>query len=161
MKKYDSGLKIFKYFIPASALKRKNLKEIEKSIVEFLPLNPPFYDKGVLTDFSREFRIADIVREGFYQYIKEELPHSMAVKAESVIDKGKVFYVACFVIIERPSQKKIVIGKDGRLIKKVGVYARQEIEKILGKKVYLDLKVKVLKDWQRNLRLLRELGYYG
>ncbi len=159
IKRYDSGRDIFKYFIPASALKGINLDKIEKSLEEFLPFNPPFYEEDVLTDFSREFRIADIVREGFYRHIKEELPHSMAVKTEEIVDRGKVVYVLCSVIVETQAQKKIIIGRGGRLIKEAGIYSRAEIEKILGKKTYLDLRAKVLKDWQVNFRFLRELGY--
>jgi len=118
-----------------------------------------FYSKEENTDFYMEFRISDIIREKFFLFLKKELPHSLAVKTIEITDKGKIVYVKSVILVERESQRKIVLGNKGEVIKEVGVKSRQDIEKIFSKKVYIDLQVKVLKDWQRNPRILAELGY--
>ncbi len=158
-KKYDSQLKIFKYFIPISALEGTNLDKLEGVLTELIPEGEAFYSKEENTDFYMEFRISDIIREKFFLFLKKELPHSLAVKTIEITDKGKIVYVKSVILVERESQRKIVLGNKGEVIKEVGVKSRQDIEKIFSKKVYIDLQVKVLKDWQRNPRILAELGY--
>ncbi len=147
------------YYIPISALQGKNLGVLVAAIKENLPFNPPFYEEGVVTDMPLKFRVADIVREKIFVKLKEELPHSVAVEVMGIEDKDKLVYISINVYVNRSSQKAIVIGKKGEMLKEIGTLSRQEIEQILGKKVYLDIRVKVLPDWQRRPRILKELGY--
>ncbi|MCM8824154.1 MAG: GTPase Era [Candidatus Omnitrophica bacterium] len=149
------------YYIPVSAKLGKNLDKLKEAISEQLPFSPPFYDKDVITDFPLKFRLADIIREKIFLNLKEEIPHSTAVEVMDIEDKGNVFYISTVIYVNRKSQKRIVIGKGGEMLAKIGKSSRLEIEKILNKKVYLELWVKVLPNWQDKPRILRELGYEG
>lgn len=157
--KREGGEAKIKYFIPVSALKGHNLERILEALKELLPYANFLYPKGLFTDFPLEYRVSDIIREKLFYFLKEEVPHSLAVLTEEIEDKGNFFYLRVKIYVERPSQKQIILGKGGNLIKEVGIRARRELEAILGKKVYLDLWVKVLEDWQENPRILKELGY--
>jgi len=147
------------YYIAISAKTGKNLERLIQALVEFLPQNPPFYSEKDLTDFPLKFRIADIIREKLFLNLKEELPFNLAVEVQDMEDKGNVFYIQANIYVNRDSQKGIIIGRNGKLIKDIGEVSRREIEGIVKKKVYLQLWVKVLKMWQRNPRILKELGY--
>lgn len=148
------------YYLPISAKTGKNISHLKDLIVENLPNQPPFYDVGTLTDFPLIFRIADIVREKLFLNLREELPHSLAVAVEELQEKEAVMYIKVNIYVNRDSQKKIIIGERGKFLKNIGKEARLEIEKIYGRKVYLDLWVKVLGDWQKKPRILKELGYF-
>jgi GTP-binding protein Era len=148
------------YYLPVSAKTGKNISELKDVIVENLPVQPAFYDLQTLTDFPIKFRIADTVREKLFLNLKEELPHSLAVEVEAVEDKGRFIHILVNIYVNRGSQKKIVVGRKGELLKEVGMAARLEIEKIYSRKVYLDIWVKVLRNWQDKPRLLQELGYW-
>lgn len=148
------------YFLPVSAKTGKNIDELRDLIVESLPYQTPFYDTDTVTDFPVKFRIADIVREKLFLILSEELPHSLAVEVMDIEDKEKFIHVPVNIYINRSSQKRIVIGKRGDVLKNVGSCARPEIEKIFGKKVFLELWVKVLSNWQKKPRILQELGYF-
>lgn len=148
------------YYLPLSAKTGKNIDTLKRIIVENLPQQPPFYDQNTPTDFPLQFRIADAIREKLFLRLKEELPHSLAVQIEEMLDKEKIYYVKANIYVNRASQKAIVIGKRASLLKEVGTEARKDIESIISKKVYLDIVVKVLKDWQNSPRILRELGYW-
>jgi GTP-binding protein Era len=148
------------YYLPTSAKTGKNVDKLKEVIVESLPKQVPFYDKDTLTDFPLKFRISDIIREKLFLNLKKELPHSLAVEVEEITEKENVFYIRVNIYVNRVSQKKIVIGKRGGLLKNIGKEARIEIEQILKKKVYLDIWVKVLEDWQKKTRILKELGYW-
>jgi len=147
------------YYIPVSAQKATNIDELTEAIVSLLPEGPPFYDPQTTTDFPLHLRIADIIREKIFESLTEELPHSVAVEVEEIEDKEKVICVFAAIYVNRNSQKQIIIGKKGAFIKNVGIAARTEVEGILEKKVYLQLHVRVLKDWQSKPRILQELGY--
>jgi GTP-binding protein Era len=148
------------YYIPISAKKGKNLDRLVEAILELLPNQAPFYDPGCLSDFPLSFRVADVIREKLFLNLKEELPHSVAVEVAQIEDKRDVIYVGANIYVNRDSQKGIIIGRGGELLKRIGTLARKEIEDILKKRIYLELRVKVLKDWQKKLRILKELGYW-
>lgn len=147
------------YYIPISAKTGKNLDKLEKVIKEGLPLGPPFYERETVTDFPLKFRSADIIREKLFLALKEELPHSLAVEVLDIEDKSSFVHIQAYIYVNRVSQKKIIIGKGGKLIREVGKAARKELEEIFSKKIYLELWVKVVTDWQKRVRILQELGY--
>jgi len=148
-----------KYFIPVSALTGKSLKQLITALLEVLPVQPAFYGKDDVTDFPLTFRIADVIREKLFVNLREELPHSLAVEIEKVEEKEKVTVVYALIYVSHVSQKKIVVGNKGALLKEVGTAARKDLQDIFKKKVFLDLRVKVVRDWQNKPRILQELGY--
>jgi GTP-binding protein Era len=147
-------------FLPVSAKTETQIDTLKKLLADNLPDQPAFYEKNSLTDFPLKFRIADIVREKLFLRLAKELPHSLAVEVEKIKEKKQINYIRVNLYINRPSQKRIVIGTAGEILKAVGQDSRKEIEQILGKKVYLDIWVKVLADWQNKQRVLQELGYW-
>jgi len=157
-KEHGQDSPVIKYFIPLSALTRKNLDELIAATVEILPRGERFYPEGTTTDFPLELRVADIVREKFFQRVVQEVPYSIAVVTESVEDKPGITVIQATIYVNSLSQKKIVIGARGDLIKEVSIASRQEIERIVNKKVYLELWVKVAEEWQSSQRILREMG---
>jgi len=156
------------YYIPISAKTFKNIDVLIKVILENLKEQEPFYDFNTITDFPIKFRIADIIREKLFLSLKEELPHSLAVEVEDILDRGLLkedsskypIYIKVNIYVNRLSQKKIVIGQNASLIKYVGETSRKEVESLLNRKIYLDIRVKVLEDWQDKPRILQELGYF-
>ncbi len=146
--------------IPMSALVGTNVDALLKELFKRLPEGEPLYPENVLTDFPRQLTIQDIIREKLLLYIREELPFSVAVFAEEIVERSKkLTYVKASILVERESQKAIVIGHKGELLKKVGEAARKELEKMYEKKFYLDLWVDVDKGWKQNNGLLRQMGY--
>ena len=154
------GRKKIIYYIPVSALTKKNIELLKQKILENLPPGEPFYPAGEATDFPLKLRIADLIREKLFESLQDELPHDIAVMAENIEEKEKITVVDAVVYVKRFSQKKIVIGKNGAMAKKIGTAARKDIEEVLGRKVYLQLWVKVVPDWHNKVRLLKELGYW-
>jgi GTP-binding protein Era len=127
----------------------------------YLPESPPLYPDGELTDEPELVMVAELIREAALEGVRDELPHSLAVTVEEMAKReGKdLVDIHATVFVERPSQKAIVLGARGERMKQVGTQARQQIEALLGSRVYLDLHVKVAKDWQRDPRQLRRLGF--
>ncbi len=148
------------YYMPLSAKTGKDVDKLRDSILENLPESHPYYDTDSLTDFPLKFRVADIIREKLFLQLKKELPHSIAVEIEEINNKKKIVSIKANIYVKRNSQKRIVIGTEGVVLKEVGSRARPEIEKIYNKKVFLDIWVKVLGDWQDKPRILKELGYW-
>ena len=148
------------YYVPLSAKTGKDVDKLRDSILENLPESHPYYDTDSLTDFPLKFRVADIIREKLFLQLKKELPHSIAVEIEELNNKKKIVSIRANIYVKRNSQKRIVIGKSGEVLKEVGSRSRPEIEKIFNKKVFLDIWVKVLGDWQDRPRILKELGYW-
>lgn len=148
------------YYIPLSAKTGEGVEKLKKSIVDNLPQSHPYYDTESLTDFPPKFRVADIIREKIFLRLNRELPHSIAVEVEEINHKKKVVSIKANIYVKRKSQKRIVVGKSGEVLKEIGSRSRPEIEKIYGKKVFLDIWVKVLEDWQDRPRILKELGYW-
>jgi GTP-binding protein Era len=151
-----SKLYDFAAYVPISALKNDGLDRLLEEIKKHLPEGEPFYPTDQLTDKPLRFIVAEIIREKIFLYYRQEIPYSTAVKVEE-FREGDPIYIRAVIFVERESQKGILIGKGGQALKRVGTEARKEIEAILGKKVYLELWVKVKKDWRENLAFIREL----
>jgi len=128
-------------------------------LIERLPEGPAYYPAEELTDQPLDMRLAEIVREKALAVTRQEVPHSIAVVVEELEESESLVKVFASLIVERDSQKGIVIGKGGRTLKTVGSRAREEMELVLGRKVFLDLHVKVLKEWQRDPKALQRLGF--
>ena len=146
--------------LPLSAAKGTNIDKLLEEIFRRLPEGPALYPDDVLTDFPRQLTIQDIVREKMLLQLRDELPFSIAVYAEEILDRGeKRTYAKLVILVERESQKAIVIGHRGQALKRVGVEARRELEALYGKKFFLDIWVKVDPRWKQNTELLRRIGY--
>ncbi|WP_374969748.1 GTPase Era [Terrabacter sp. BE26] len=151
--------------IPCSAVSGSQVEEVRDVLASFLPRSPQLYPDGVLTDEPEMVMIAELVREAALEGVRDELPHSLAVVVEEMVPRegrpedNPLLDVRVNVFVERPSQKAIVIGRGGSRLREVGTNARRGIEALLGQKVYLDLHVKVAKDWQRDPKQLQRLGF--
>ena len=145
--------------IPASATERFNIEAIFSTILAQLPENPPYFPKDELTDKSMRFFVSEIIREKLLRFYQKEIPYSCEVSVESYEEKEGVDNISAVIYVERETQKRIVIGHQGQAIKKVGVEARKDIEAFTGKRCFLNLYVKVLKDWRNSDRALRQFGY--
>jgi GTP-binding protein Era len=140
-----------------------NLDVLTDVLISHLPPGPPLYPEGELTDEPERDMVAELIREAVLEGVRDELPHSIAVIVEEMGPRPgqeDLTDVHAEMYVERPSQKAIVIGAKGTRLKDVGTRARHQIEALLGTRVYLDLHVKVAKDWQRNPKQLRRLGFY-
>ena len=126
-----------------------------------VPPGPRYYPEEMITDRPESFLVSEYIREAGLSHAEEEIPHSTAVLMEEMKERpnGKI-YIRASILVEKDSQKKIVIGREGRLLKTIGQQARTQIEAFLGKPVYLDLWVKTRKDWRNSLPALREFGYF-
>jgi GTPase len=153
-------LAVFDHIVPVSARTGQGLEELASVLVAALPEGRPLFPADQATDQNVELRIAEIIREKALAMAREELPHSIAVVVEELIRDGVTGFatISCTVFVERESQKGIVIGKGGQTLKEIGTAARQDVERLLGARVHLDLRVKVLKDWQRDPAALNRLG---
>lgn len=142
-----------------SALLGYNIPPIMDYIKEHLPIHPPYYEKDELTDKSMRFFVSEIVREKIFKLYDKEIPYSTEVVVTSYKEEANITKIAAEIIVERDSQKNILIGKAGSMIKKVGTYARQDIEEFIGGKVFLELFVKVIPDWRAKKNHLKRFGY--
>jgi GTPase len=151
----------FKEIIPVSALKRDNLDAILKSIIHYLPEHEAFYSKDIVSEYPERFFVAEFIREQLFEKFREEIPYSTAVEIREFKEreKGKTL-INADIIVERDSQKGIVIGKNGEALKHIGTEARREIETFLQHEVFLELHVKVREKWRENDTMLRQLGYH-
>lgn len=146
--------------IPISALKSKNLDKLVDTMVGYLPEGPMYYPEDMITDQIEQFIIAEIIREKILHLTREEIPHAVAVRIEEMIERSEdKMYIRAVINVERNSQKGIIIGKNGSMLKKVGQLARKDIEGLLAIPTYLDLWVKVREDWRERDIELRRLGY--
>ena len=148
----------FAEIVPVSASKGRQVSLLADLLLARMPPGPPLYPDGELSDEPETTMIAEFIREAALEGVRDELPHSLAVVVEEMTE-GKVLGVRAEIFVERPSQKAIVIGRGGARLKDVGSRARAQIEAMLGTRVHLDLFVKVAKDWQRDPRQLRRLGF--
>ena len=149
----------FADIVPVSAVSGYQLDELVDVLVRHLPESPQLYPDDMLTDEPEHVLVAELVREAALEGVRDELPHSIAVLVEEMIPEDGLTKVYAHVYVERPSQKAIVIGSGGSRLRDVGTKARKQIEELLGTRVYLDLHVRVAKDWQRDPRQLRRLGF--
>jgi GTPase len=149
--------------VPVSAERGFQLDVLADVLVSYLPGGRPLYPDGDLTDEPEQVLVAELIREAILEGVRDELPHSIAVVVEEMAQRpGRedLIDVHAVMYVERPSQKAIVLGAGGSRLKEVGTVARTQIEALLGRRVYLDLRIKVAKDWQRDPRQLRRLGFY-
>ncbi|EEM03912.1 GTP-binding protein era [Bacillus pseudomycoides] len=150
----------FAEIVPISALDGNNVEALIGAIKKYLPEGPQYYPDNQVTDHPERFIIAELIREKVLHLTREEVPHSVAVVIDAIQKReGGAVYVNATIIVERPSQKGIIIGKQGKMLKEVGKRARFDIEALLGSKVFLEVWVKVQKDWRNKMSQLRDLGF--
>jgi GTP-binding protein Era len=151
--------------VPVSAVDGYQVDVLTDVLVGHLPPGPPLYPEGELTDEPESVLVAELVREAALEGVRDELPHSLAVVLEEMVPRegrpedDPLLDVRVWLYVERESQKAIVIGKGGSRLREVGTRARREIQALLGRRVHLDLRVKVAKDWQRDPKQLQRLGF--
>ncbi|NLC94285.1 MAG: GTPase Era, partial [Bacilli bacterium] len=151
----------FEEVVPISALTGENVDKLLEVIKNKLPEGPRYYPLDMVTDHPERFIIAELIREKVLHKTREEVPHSVAV----IIDQYKkrensdIIDVYATIVVERPSQKAILIGKGGQMLKEIGTLARLDIENLLGSRIYLELWVKVMENWRNRINVLNQLGY--
>ena len=142
-----------------SALNRFNVENLKERIIELLPAGPKYFPDGQWTDKSERFFVNEIIREKIFNYYKEEIPYSSEVVTEKFKYRNKVFRISSSIIVERNSQKAIIIGNKGSSLKKVATKSRIDLEKFFNRKVFLEINVKVVKDWRKKSQQLKNFGY--
>lgn len=148
----------FKEFFPISAKEGDQVEELISTTFKYLPENPPYYPEDQLSDQNERFITGEILREKLYHFTSQEIPYATAVKIESFKDRPDgLAHIQATIIVDKDSQKGIVIGKGGEMLKRIGRAARLEIEQFLGRKVFLELWVKVVPGWKKDKRFLQEL----
>jgi GTP-binding protein Era len=141
-----------------SAKKGLNVEPLMEVVVGLLPPGPRYFPEGTVTDYPESLVLAEYIREKALLVLREEVPHAVAVEIDEVERKDNVTVVYAIIHVERPSQRMIVLGKGGRTIKQIGTEARRDVERLLGTRIYLDLKVKVTPGWRNDPRFLERLG---
>ena len=149
----------FKEIIPISAYKKKNIEDLIKTVSNYLTDDIKYFDDDTITNVSTTFSISELIREKVLLLTKEEVPHSTTCIIEDISEDKYNISIGASIIVDRDNLKKILIGKNGGMIKKIGVEARRDIEKLLNKKVFLDLRVKVVDNWREKEQFLNQLGY--
>lgn len=144
---------------PISALQGFNVAEVFNRVVELLPESPPFYPKDTLTDKPERFFVNEIIREKILMHYKKEIPYSVEIDTEEFFEEEAILRMRSVIMVERETQKGIIIGHKGAALKRVGVEARKDLEKFFGKQVHLELYVKVNKNWRNDARQLKRFGY--
>jgi GTP-binding protein Era len=145
--------------IPVSATNKFNIDYLKKRIEELIPDSPPYFEKDALTDRPARFFVTEIIREKILLYYQKEIPYSVEVVVELFEEGQDLLHIKSLIIVERDSQKGIIIGDQGKAIKKVGSMARKDIERFFDKKVFLEMFVKVEKDWRNRDNMLKSFGY--
>jgi GTPase len=154
-----SELGDFAEVVPVSAVSGEQMDTLVDVMTKYLPESPQLYPDSMITDEPEQVLMAELIREAALEGVRDELPHSIAVLVEEVLPEERITKVYADIYVERQSQKAIVIGAGGSRLKEVGTRARRQIEELLGTRVYLDLHVRVAKDWQRDPKQLRKLGF--
>lgn len=144
---------------PISALNNFNVDQVQRRILELLPESPPYFDKDALTDKPARFFVAEIIREKALLYYQKEIPYSIEVVVEEFLEEKEIIRIRAIILVERDTQKGIVIGHKGEALKKLGTTARKDIERFFEKKIFLQLYVKVEKDWRNRDSMLKSFGY--
>jgi GTP-binding protein Era len=145
--------------VPLSALHKFNVDNLFKLILELIPENPPYYPKDELTNKTMRFFVSEIIREKIFMHYQQEVPYSTEVIVDAYKDEEKIINIMAYIFVLRDSQKAIILGKEGKAIKKMATEARKDIEEFVGKKVFLELRVKVNKDWRDDDKKLKHFGY--
>jgi GTP-binding protein Era len=151
----------FRSIVPISALQGAQVDVLIKEMIEVLPEGPPYYPEDSVTDLPERFIAAEIIREKVFRLTGEEIPHSVAVTIESFKERPEknLVEILSTIHVERESQKPIIIGKGGKMLKQIGERARQEIEEMVGRRVFLKLWVRVQKKWTKDLKAIKKFGY--
>lgn len=150
----------FESVVPVSALQGNNVNNLLNEIIAGLPHGPQYYPEDQISDHPERFVIAEMIREKIFMLTRDEVPHSVAVDVTSVKrDDEEHVHISANIIVERPGQKGIIIGKKGQMLKKIGTMARQDIERLLGDRVFLQLWVKVVPGWRDKSAMLKDYGY--
>ncbi|MFH1846894.1 MAG: GTPase Era [Candidatus Omnitrophota bacterium] len=149
----------FSDIIPISALKEKDLENLLSTIKTYIPESPFLYPEDQLTDKSEDFFLQELIREKVLELTYEEIPHSVAVVIDEVKEEKSIKKIYATIFVERTSQKSIIIGKNGSMLKKIGESARKEMEELLSQKIYLNLWVKVSENWKKDPQALQQMGY--
>jgi GTPase len=153
-----SELGSWREIFPISAAEGLNIEPLMDAVIELLPPGPRYFPEGKITDYPESLILAEYVREKALNVLREEVPHAVAVEIEEVERKESVTVVYATIHVERPTQRMIVLGKGGKTIKRIGVEARRDVERLLGSRIYLDLKVKVSPGWRSDKKFLERLG---
>jgi GTP-binding protein Era len=143
---------------PLSAVEGLNVELVTEAVSNLLPLGPRYFPEGMVTDYPESLVLAEYIREKALMALREEVPHAIAVEIEEVERKENVTVVYAVIHVERPTQRMIVLGKGGRTIRRIGTEARWDVERLLGARIYLDLKVKLTPGWRNDPRFLERLG---
>ncbi|QAA82808.1 GTPase Era [Aequorivita sp. H23M31] len=161
----DEAVNLWKSKVPnaeifaISALQNFGVPEVFNRIIELLPESPPFYPKDQLTDKPERFFVNETIREKILMHYKKEIPYSVEIDTEEFFEDENIIRIRSIIMVERETQKGIIIGHKGTALKRVGVEARKDLEKFFGKQIHLELYVKVNKDWRSNEKQLRRFGY--
>ena len=142
-----------------SAKENFNVENLKNRLIELLPIGPKYFPDDTWTDKSERFFVNEIIREKIFKIYSQEIPYATEVNTESFKIKNKILKISSLIIVERDSQKGIIIGSKGESIKQIGIEARKDLESFFKKKVFLELNVKVVKDWRKNSNELKKLGY--
>ena len=153
-KEYD-----FKEIIPISALRGKNVDTLVNLMIQNLPEGPQFYPEDMITDVQERFIVSEIVREKIFELTEQEVPHSLTCVVENIEKDKNSYHINVAIIVDRDALKRIIIGKQGTMIKEIGIRSRKELEEFLGKKVYLETYVKTIKKWRDKEKYLQEFGF--
>ena len=157
---YQASLKKDAKVISISATQNQNLDQLQELLISLSPIRPPEFDEEQITDSYERDIAADLIREACLHYLRDEVPHGVGVRIDEFAERENgMLYIAATVFVERNSQKGILIGEGGRMMKAIGSAARKEIEEMSGRKAYLELRVKVLKDWRNDENAMMRLGY--
>ena len=149
----------FTEVIPVSARKKDNINRLIEVIKKYLPDNIKYFDSDTVTNSSPEFIISELIREKVLELTDEEVPHSVTCIVDELYEEEKIINIGASIIVDRENLKKIIIGKNGNMIKEIGIRARKDIEEYFGKQVYLDLFVKVIPKWRDKEKFLNMIGY--
>ena len=161
LKKIDEYQKLYEFteIIPVSARKKDNIDRLIEVIKKYLPDNILYYDENTFTNNSDDFVISEFIREKVLDLTDEEVPHSVTCVLDDISEENDILYINASIIVDRENLKKIIIGKNGNMIKEIGTRARKDIEEYFNKKVYLDLFVKVVDKWRDKEKFLNTIGY--
>lgn len=161
LKKIDEYQKLYEFteIIPVSARKKDNIDRLIEVIKKYLPDNILYYDENTFTNNSDDFVISEFIREKVLDLTDEEVPHSVTCVLDDISEENNILYINASIIVDRENLKKIIIGKNGNMIKEIGTRARKDIEEYFNKKVYLDLFVKVVDKWRDKEKFLNTIGY--
>jgi GTP-binding protein Era len=146
-------------FLLVSALNQFNIDKLEQAVLEFLPEHPAYFPEDQITDRSERFFVNEIVRNNALKLYEDEVPYSLEVSTLLFKEDEKIIRLSCEIVVERDSQKRIIIGNKGEAIKRLGINARKDLETFFGKQIYIELFVKVRDDWRNNKNMLRQFGY--